>query len=224
MLLIYTTCLSSPRRSTQAFSVVAPPSALSRTPTDQAYTISTPNLDGLTTNSLPHGEVPITLTIRAPAHIDWMPVQQSAPPLQAAISPLFREVRRAAMARKTLSKPSLQTSTTAVPMTATQIRSILLMFIARFVLKEFDHARATTDLREFLSKQATKGTTFYKTNHRVQGIHDNLQFVWNAAGEAIIEHGLSDAQSLQLLKSNDATMPANGIKIPLIQYDPAFLF
>ena len=37
-----------------------------------------------------------------------------------------------------------------------------------------------------------------KTGQRVVGIQDNLQHVWDAAGEAMIDYGLSDADTLPI--------------------------
>jgi hypothetical protein len=77
-------------------------------------------------------------------------------------------------------------------MTKSQTKQIILQYMIQFI------AYALYQAHELAERQAWLSPTwsFQKVNHQVGEINENLNFVWQAAGNALVQHGLiSDTPS-----------------------------
>lgn len=122
--------------------------------------------------------------------------------MPALTSPLFhtnqkppRSPERAASVRMNLSE-----------MTPSELKSRIVRHMAEFVVEEFGQAQISKERNVLLDALQVDTFELEKTVRRVVDIQENLQFVWDVAGDAMVDVGLSDIALPSLKKTDEVNL------------------
>jgi hypothetical protein len=195
----------SPLKECNSFSMASPRHTTRGLPdlTKQISTLdAAPQFSSLYLRPLPKLHHRLNAFLQPSQRRDSYVLEPSEQPLRAFTSPLFREPQRRFVSlmvpdgsnvvslyrggKALKHQSSSSSSSSASRMTPSQTRQMVLQYMIQFI------ACALYQAHELAERQAWLSPTwsFQKTNHQVGEINENLNFVWQAAGNALVQHGL----------------------------------
>lgn len=175
---LFAAFLASGQNQVDGFSMVSPPSALRSVTLPSEWKTNTFH--------------PIPLVEPEAFEFAKSLLEKTEPPrtVPAHLSPLFRGDADSSR------RPKLRYTTPS------QLKSRIVKDMAEFVVKELDELQIARERKVLLEALGTDTFDLIKTGRKVVEIQDNLQHVWDAAGEAMIGFGLSDAATLPVFTAS----------------------